>query len=162
MKESLLLSESKKVMQTTLDANKECYSEGSLTDQSEKKSINIAPNSLSKIKELRFGNANKVIIGNLNINSIRNKFDQLKETVLKYIDIVLVTETKTFLESLFLMDGFSKPYRLDRNKNGGGVMIFIHETMSSKILEKHIFTNDVECIFVELNFQKSKWLLCRT
>ena len=165
MKESLLLSESKKVMQTTLHANKECYSEGSLTDHSEKKSINIAPNSLSKIKELRFGNANKVIIGNLNINSIRNKFDQLKETVLKYIDIVLVTETKldkTFLESLFLMDGFSKPYRLDRNKNGGGVMIFIRETMSSKILEKHIFTNDVECIFVELNFQKSKWLLCRT
>ena len=149
-------------MQTTLDANKECYSEGSLTDQSEKKSINIAPNSLSKIKELRIGNANKVIIGNLNINSIRNKFDQLKETVLKYIDIVLVTETKTFLESLFLMDGFSKPYRLDRNKNGGGVMIFIRETISSKILEQYIFTNDAECIFVELNFQKSKWLLCGT
>ena len=60
---------------------------------------------------------NKVIIGNLNINSIINKFEQLKETVLKYREI-LVTETKldkTFLESLFLMDGFSKPYRLDRN-----------------------------------------------
>ena len=60
---------------------------------------------------------NKVIIGNLNINSIINKFEQLKETVLKYREI-LVTEAKldkTFLESLFLMDGFSKPYRLDRN-----------------------------------------------
>ena len=128
MKESLLLSESEKVRQNTLEANKECYSEGSLTDQSEKKSINTAPNSLSKIKELRIGNANKVIIGNLNINSIRNKFEQLKETVLKYIDILVVTETKldeTFLESLFLMDGFSKSYRLDKNKNGGGLMIFI-------------------------------------
>ena len=39
MKESLLLSESEKVRQTTLEANKECYSEGSLTDQSEKKSL---------------------------------------------------------------------------------------------------------------------------
>ena len=165
MKESLLLSESEKVRQNTLEANKECYSEGSLTDQSEKKSINTAPNSLSKIKELRIGNANKVIIGNLNINSIRNKFEQLKETVLKYIDILVVTETKldeTFLESLFLMDGFSKPYRLDRNKNGGGVMIFIRDTISSKILEKHIFPNDVESIFVELNFRKCKWLLCGT
>ena len=165
MKESLLLSESEKVRETTLEANKECYSEESLTGQSEKKSINIAPNSLSKIKELRIGNENKVIIGNLNINSIRNKFEQLKETVLRYIDILVVTETKldeTFLESLFLMDGFSKPYRLDRNKNGGGVMIFIRETISSKILEQYIFTNDVECIFVELNFQKSKWLLCGT
>ena len=164
-KESLLLSESESVRQNTLEANKECYSEGSLTDQSEKKSINTAPNSLSKIKELRIGNANKVIIGNLNINSIRNKFEQLKETVLKYIDILVVTETKldeTFLESLFLMDGFSKPYRLDRNKNGGRIMIFIRDTISSKILEKHIFSNNFESIFVEFNFRKCKWLLCRT
>ena len=106
-----------------------------------------------------------MIIGNLNINSIRTKFEQLKETVLKYIDILLVTETKlneTFLESLFLIDSFSKPYRLDRNKNGGGVMIFIRDTISSKILKKHIFPNNVESIFVELNFRKCKWLLCRT
>ena len=116
MKESVLLSQSESVRQNNLEANKECYPMGSLTDQSEKQSINTASNSLSKIKELRIGNANKVIIGNLNINSIRNKFEQLKETVLHFIDILVVTETKldeTFLESLFLMDGFSKPYRLD-------------------------------------------------
>ena len=148
-----------------MEANKECYSEGSLTDHSEKKSINTAPNPLSKIKELRIGNANKVIIGNLNINSIRNKFEQLKETVLKYIDILVVTETKldeTFLEPLFLMDGFSKRYRLGRNKNGRRVIIFIRDTISSKILEKHIYSNDVESIFAELNFRKCKWLLCGT
>ena len=160
IKEILLLSESEKVRQNSLEANKECYSEGSLTDQSEKKSINPAPNSLSKIKELRVGNANEVIIGNLNINSIRNKFEQLKKTVLKYIDILVATETK--LDQTFLMDGFFKPFRLDRNKTGGGVMIFIHETISSKILEKHIFPNDVESIFAELNFKKCKWLLCET
>ena len=74
MKESLLLSESESVRQNTLDANKECYAERSLTDQSEKKFINSTLNSLSKVKEIRIGNANKVIIGNLNINSIRNKF----------------------------------------------------------------------------------------
>ena len=108
------MSESESVGQNTLEANKECYSEGSLTDQSEKKSINTALNSLSKIKELRIGNANKVMIDNLNINSIRNKFERLKETMLKYIDVLVVTKTKldeTFLEPLFLMDGFSKPYR---------------------------------------------------
>ena len=123
MKESLLLFESESVRQNTLEANKDCYSKGSLTDQSEKKSINTVRNSLIKMKELRIGNANKVIIGNLNIISIINMFEQLKETVLKYIDIIVVTETKldeTFLDSLFLTDGFSKPYRFDRNKNGGG------------------------------------------
>ena len=74
MKECLLLSESEKVRQNTLEPNKECYFQGRLRDQSEKKSINTAPNSLSKIKELRIRNSNKVIINNLNINFIRNKF----------------------------------------------------------------------------------------
>ena len=153
--------------QNTLYVNKEIYSERSVIDQSEKKSINTIPNIItSKIKEIRIGNANKVIIGNLNINSIRrNKFEQLKETVLKYINILVVTETKldeTFLGSLILTDGFFNSYRLDRNKIGGGIMIFIHNTISRKILEKHIFAIDVESIFVELNLRKCKWLLCGT
>ena len=48
---------------------------------------------LSKIK-IRIGNVNMVIIDKLDINSIRNKFEQLNETVLKYIDVLVVTETK--------------------------------------------------------------------
>ena len=35
-----------------------------------------------------------VIIDKLDINSIGNKFEQLNETVLKYIDVLVVTETK--------------------------------------------------------------------
>ena len=56
--------------------------------------------------------------------------------------ILAVTETKldeNFLYALFLMDGFFKPYRLDKNKNGGGIMIFIRDTISSKILENIFF-----------------------
>ena len=62
--------------------SKKRYSERNLTDQSEKKSIYTTPNPLSKIKEIQIRNGNKLIISNLNINSIRNKFEQLKETVL--------------------------------------------------------------------------------
>ena len=83
--------------------------------------------------------------------------------MLKYIDILVVTEAKldeTFLKSLFLMDGFSKPHRLYRNKNGGRrIMIFMRDTTSSKLLEKHIFLNHVKSILVKLNFRKRKWLL---
>ena len=102
------------------------------------------------------------ILSALNTNSIRNKFEQLNKTVLKYIDILVVTETKldeTFLKSLFLMDGFSKPYRLYKNNNGGRIMIFIRDTTSSKLLEKHIFLNHVKSILVKRNFRKCKWLL---
>ena len=46
------------------------------------------------LKDLRVRNYNKVIIGNLNINSIPNKFDQLKTIMQGNIDILVVTETK--------------------------------------------------------------------
>ena len=49
---------------------------------------------MTEIKNLRFRNVNKVIIGNLNINSFPKKFDQLREIVLKYVDVLVITENK--------------------------------------------------------------------
>ena len=60
------------------------------------------------------------------------------------------------------MSGFSESYRLDRNRNGRGVMIYIREDIPSKRLDKHVFLYDKEGLFVELNFRKSKWLLFGT
>ena len=137
-----------------------------LTCQSKSGSINSASlNSLSEIREVRLRNIIRVLIGNLNVNSIRNKFDELKDTVLKYTNILILIETKldeTFLISRFLMDGFYRPYKFDRNKHGGGVMVYIRDTIPSKILEKHSCPNDIECLFIELNFRKCKGQLCRT
>ena len=48
---------------------------------------------------LRVKNVNRLIIGNLNMNSISNKFDQLKLFVQGKVDILIVTETK--LDSIF-------------------------------------------------------------
>ena len=60
------------------------------------------------------------------------------------------------------IDGFSLPYRLERNRNGGGAMIFVKEDIPSKLLIKHNFPSDAEGLFVELNFRKSKWLFFGT
>ena len=38
-------------------------------------------------------------------------------------------------------------------------MIFMRDTILSKLI---FFPNDIESIFVELNFRKCKWLLCET
>ena len=49
---------------------------------------------------------NRLLIGNLNINSISNKFDQLKLLVRGKVDILVITETKldsTFPTSQFLI-----------------------------------------------------------
>ena len=60
------------------------------------------------------------------------------------------------------MNGYSMLDRLDRNRNGEGVVTYVREDIPSKILNKHLFSNDIEGIFVEINFRKSKWLLCGT
>ena len=93
-------------------------------------------NPLSKIKNLKLSNVNRVIIGILNIN----KFEQLMKIVLKYIGILVITETilgDSFPNAQYLVPGFSKPYRLDRNRKGAGVMIYVRENILSMPLTKH-------------------------
>ena len=89
----------------------ECFDLGTFENYDD--SINIARlNPLCQIKTLRKKNSEKVILGNLNINSLPNKFEQLKETVLKYVDVLVLTETKlddSFPQAQFLVEGFSEP-----------------------------------------------------
>ena len=105
---------------------------------------------------------NRLLIGNLYINSIPNKFDQLKFLDRGNVDIFVITETKldsTFPTSQFLIESYSEPYRFDRNRNGGGVLIYVPEDIQSKPLMGHKLPHDIEGIFVELNLRKNKWLL---
>ena len=114
------------------------------------------------LREIRIKNLGKIILATLNINSIRNKFDQLKLSIMGNIDILVITETKlndTFPAVNFMIDGFCIPYRMDRNANGGGILIYVREDIPSKELNDHTFPDDIEGVFVELNFRKTKWLL---
>ena len=113
---------------------------------------------ISTFNEIRPQNFNNVITGNLNINFLAFKFDKLRLLVNGIFDTLTKTETKlvdAFPLSQFHMDGFSTPYRLDRNRNEGGIIIYIREDISSKMVTKHI-----EALFIELNYKKCKWFLC--
>ena len=80
-------------------------------------------------------------------------------------DILITTETRlddTYPISQFHVNRCSMLYRLGRNRNGRGVIIYVREDISSKVLRKHLFSNDVEEIFVETDFRKSMQLLCGT
>ena len=109
---------------------------------------------------LRRSNLNRIILAHLNINSIPNKFSLLAEGVSGNVDIIMISETKideTFPARRFYIDGYTPPYRLDRNCNGGGLMIFVREDIPSKLIEN---SNSIEGIFLEINLRKKKWLLC--
>ena len=91
---------------------------------------------VDKLKSIRLKNTHNVIVGNLNINSLRYKFDQLKLLIADKIDILVLTEAKldeTFPSSQFTIEGYSMPYRLYRDKNEGGVLIYIKENIGSKV-----------------------------
>ena len=114
---------------------------------------------------IRAENFYNIIVGTLNINSISLKFDEFKLMVSGYFDVIIVTETKlddSFPKAQFCIEGFSIPYRLDRNRNGGGLMIYVRDDIPSKMLTKHNFPEDTEAAFIELNFRKRRWLLCAT
>ena len=64
----------------------------------------------------------KIIIGHLNINFIENKFSSIGSLVKDKLDIFMIAETKiddSFPENQFIIEGYSKPFRRDRNSHGG-------------------------------------------
>ena len=70
----------------------------------------------------------KLIAGQLNINCLRNKFDLLTYQIKDNIDILMITEIKldeSFSIQQFFINGFSGSFRLDRDRNGGGILLYI-------------------------------------
>ena len=117
---------------------------------------------IRELKHLRQENRYRVIIGHININSIRNKFESSVKYVDNNLEILMISEKKigdTFPESQFLIQGFSTPYRLDRTARGGGILLYIRRDIPSKILKKITVNKSFEGFFVELNLRSKKWLL---
>ena len=115
----------------------------------------------SILKDIRIKNVNRLIIGTLNINFIAPKFEQLKEVIGNHLDIFTIQETKidkSFPKDQFEIEGYHEPYRLDRNKHGGGVLIYVREDIPTKPLNKHKFDKNIEGIFIEINLRKTKLL----
>ena len=145
----------------------------SITDVT-KNSVNSKPlnNSKSSLKNqqilgsnlhrVRIENPTRIIFGQININSIRNKFDLFMNTIKNEMDIFMISETKTdksFPISQFTLTGYSIPFRLDRTSHEGGILSFAREDVSCKIIKTDCDAN-FEGIFVEINLTKKKWFFC--
>ena len=74
----------------------------------------------------------------------------------------MISETKidkSFPTSQYLIDGFSSPYRLDRNANGGGIFVYFKNNITKSLQTIKVST---EAIFTEINLRRKKWLTCFT
>ena len=92
--------------------------------------VKIYSDCNTTLKNIRSDNINTLIFAHLNLNFIRNKFEFLTEQVKGKMDILMISETKSdenFPQRNFSINGFSSPYRLDRNSKSEGIMLCVRE-----------------------------------
>ena len=91
---------------------------------------NEANSENNVLKNLRLKNSNKVIVGHININSLRTKFELLTEMVQDEVDLLMISQRKldsSFTNAQFYMKSYSKPYMRDRNSKGGSIILHVSE-----------------------------------
>ena len=80
---------------------------------------------------------NCTVLGNLNIISLRNKFDILTDKIKEIVEVLVIFETNfdgSFLTGQFKISGYASPLRLDRNQIGDGIIVFVKEDIPVKFL----------------------------
>ena len=102
------------------------------------------------LNTINIKNANRLILAQLNINSLRNKFDALTLIIKDKVDILVITETKlddSFTDAQFSIVVFKAPVRLDRTASGGGIIVYIRDSIPSKFLGNLPSDKDSEGLF---------------
>ena len=78
-----------------------------------KDDINKNDNSCKTFQKIRVNNSLRIIVSQMNINSIRNKFEALCSIFKQKIDLLLVSKTNIdiFPAAQFCVEGYTTPYR---------------------------------------------------
>ena len=100
-------------------------------------------------------NLNKLVVANLNINSLRIKSNNLTRKITSNVEIFMISETKldnSFPDGQFLIEGYSISYRIDRDYHGGGIMLYVRADIPSKLLSTEFLP--IEGFYVGINLQK--------
>ena len=80
--------------------------------------------------------------------------------ITKYVDILLLSETKlddSFPTAQFSLNGFCKPYRLDRSSNGGGILLYVRDDIPSQLLTDYEIKYHVQLFFVNVTVMKTHY-----
>ena len=96
----------------------------------------------SSLRSLKLRNVNRLIFGQINISSIRNKFELLFSLVSNNTDVLLISKAKidnVFPVSRFCVPGYSVPFRLDRTRNGRGIILYVQKHIPCRTLSKFFF-----------------------
>ena len=81
------------------------------------------------LKEIKICLPHKLILGNVYIISIRNKFESLVCMLDKNVNVFFISEMN-FLLAHLKIEGFTSLYSYDRNDKGGGLLLYIRKDIS--------------------------------
>ena len=95
-------------------------------------------------------------MGHLNINSLNNKSQALQYVINRNLDITLLLKIKvddSFPSAQFMLKNYGISYRLDRNSNDGGLLLYGRKDILCKFLQVKSDCH-IESIRLELNLKK--------
>ena len=107
-----------------------------------------------------YTNSNSLSIIHLNANRMKNKLQQIQLRI-KDIDIVTISETwlgPEIADNDLILSGFHKPIRKDRDGTGGGVAIYVRESLFLK-QRPDLDVNNLEAIWVETKIKNETLLI---
>ena len=108
------------------------------------------------LKEMRTKCPKNPVIAHLNINSIRNKFGEIKDLITTCLpDIVIISEAK------IQIPGYKTPYHNDCNAHVGGLLVYMKNTIKSK-RTNNLEDSLIENICLEINLKKQNRFLVGT
>ena len=123
----------------------------------------VDKSSVKIVHDLKYRNPTNILLGYLNINSIRNKFSDLKVLIGKSFDFFTVAETKindSFPNSKFKWQGYHfPPFRLDCKSNSGGLLTYVKSDIPARKLTAFKLDPALHILPVELRLRETKLLI---
>ena len=105
---------------------------------------------------------NRLMIGHININSIRNIFEMSSNCIKGDLNILAISETKldlTFPSNQFTIEEYVAPVRFDRNFREGGIFLYIRGDIPARLPTTSL-PKIFKGFFVKLSLCKKKILMC--
>ena len=123
---------------------------------------NVFNSTESILKSLRESYQNNVIIGHINVNSLRNKFTEVENLLMKSrFEILALSETKldcSDKDACFSVKNYSL-YRQDKRSNSGGLVIYVKNNIPSTLGPMNLCTDELEYLSVEISCKGNKILV---
>jgi hypothetical protein len=96
--------------------------------------VNVNTHTFKDLRDVRRSYPKKFMAAQLNINSLRYKFDEIIEVLTdNIVDLLIISETKhdkSFNDNLLSVHGYKVQLR-DRKQYGGGLLTFIRSDFPS-------------------------------